>query len=167
MDKETFSRLTTTLQSIKNNLLLSEDIRRLLVLEDPSGSDATPSVETAKENIFLQPIVAIATDGIYDKSSFITITLKSSTILDQKASIRHAIDIVVMTNENNYVYAEDKIRNLELVRIIIDKIENKTYSLSGPLIFTGVVQSLTNDAVTGFIISFIADDGIVKKDVTD
>jgi hypothetical protein len=80
MDKNVLIRLESTMRSIKTQLLLNENIRKLLFyteIEDLEEVE-TPSVNAVKSNIFLQPIIDVDVEPPFNKKNYITITVPDS-----------------------------------------------------------------------------------------
>ncbi len=166
MDKECFYRLAQTLQSIKNDLLLNPELRRLLVLDNPDDTNIpTPSLQNTAGYIYTQPIIDVDVDGIFDKSVFITLNMKSSSISNDKNEnlIKYTITIMPMVDKNKYVY-NNKIRILEIMQAIINIVDFAKYDLASPIKFVSCGQEYTNKDIIGYCMTFVASDGIADKD---
>lgn len=166
MDNNSMIRVESTLNQIKADLLLNENIRKLLVLDNMAGS--APTVETVKDFIFLQPVVDTDTDGIFNKSVYISITTAEDSLDNENINeMDHIISISIMVEKHKYLYTNGTdtfIRVYHLAQEVLNTINGKKYSCTNPVEFNSMVETITNKNVTGFTMLFYTTDGISEID---
>lgn len=165
MDKEFLLRLENSLASIKKDLLLNENIRKLLYydsnLEEGQSWDDLdiPPVEIVKNNIFLQPIVEVDNNPPFDKKMFISIT-SPSMAFENDNEAEYAVKISIMVDKTNWVYNENKIRVYHLAQEVVNSIDGVKYSIAGPLYFQQMLETILDKTITGKSLLFSTIDGV-------
>ena len=171
MDKTFLIRLEHTLQRIKKDLLLDEDIRKLLYYDSskiaefkseeniPFDELDVPAIELVRGNIFLQPIVEVDIQPPFDKKIFMAITSPSMGFAEAD-SIEYAIKISIQMDKTNWVYDDDKIRVYRLAQLVINKLDGVKYDCATELQFEQMLETLTDKTVTGKSLLFSIVDGV-------
>lgn len=164
MDKNVLIRLESTMRSIKTQLLLNENIRKLLFyteIEDLEEVE-TPSINAVKSNIFLQPIIDVDVEPPFNKKNYITITVPDSR--KRPNDIDYVFRVIVQCDKTCWTYGEGFIRPLRICQEILNTIEGQRFSCAGQLKFDSLVETVTNKTVSGYSILFSLLDGIGDPD---
>ena len=171
MDKQFLIRLENTLRKIKRDLLLDEEIRKLLFYDSsemerlqseeniPFDSLDIPAIELVKGNVFLQPIVEVDNQPPYNKKVFIAITSPSMGFA-KNDSIEYAIKISIQMDKTNWVYDGDKIRVYRLAQLVINKLDGVKYDCATELAFEQMLETVTDKTTTGKSLLFSIVDGV-------
>lgn len=171
MDKQFLIRLENTLRKIKRDLLLDEEIRKLLFYDSsemeklqseeniPFDSLDIPAIELVKGNVFLQPIVEVDNQPPYNKKVFIAITSPSMGFA-KADSVEYAIKISIQMDKTNWVYDGDKIRVYRLAQLIINKLDGVKYDCATELAFEQMLETVTDKTTTGKSLLFSIVDGV-------
>lgn len=171
MDKQFLIRLENTLRKIKRDLLLDEEIRKLLFYDSkemerlqseeniPFDSLDVPAVELVKGNIFLQPIVEVDNQPPFNKKVFISITSPSMGFA-KTDSIEYAIKLSIQMDKTNWVYDGDKIRVYRLAQLVINKLDGVKYECATELAFKQMLETVTDKTTTGKSLLFSIVDGV-------
>lgn len=171
MDKQFLIRLENTLRKIKRDLLLDEEIRKLLFYDSkemerlqseeniPFDSLDVPAIELVKGNIFLQPIVEVDNQPPFNKKVFISITSPSMGFAKDD-SIEYAIKLSIQMDKTNWVYDGDKIRVYRLAQLVINKLDGVKYECATELAFKQMLETVTDKTTTGKSLLFSIVDGV-------
>lgn len=161
MDYGTFGRIATTLQQARLMLAQDEQLRKLLVAENPSSA-ATPTVEQTLGHIFLQPIVEVETKPPFDKKAFLSLVVAEAEPRDN--THRVSIRVNVLVDKTYWVYGGNKIRILEMAERVAKVLDKQKFACASPLFYDSITETVTNSYVFGYVMLFNVADGIGVAD---
>lgn len=171
MDKSFLLRLESTLAQIKKDLLLDEDIRKLLYYDSktiaqlksedniPFEELDVPAIELVRDNIFLQPVVEVDNQPPFNKKVFIAITSPSMGF-EAADSVEYAIKISIQMDKTNWIYDGNKIRVYRLAQLVVNKLDMKKYDCATELAFEQMLETVTDKTTTGKSLLFSITDGV-------
>ena len=142
---------------IKNALLNSEDLRKLVFYNTPNALDeVAPTITEAGQSIYIKPIIYIYADSPeFGLSTFISIGLIESIILD--GSISSSIKISVACDRQIWEMDNNRVRPLAILSEI-SKLDNLKLGAAGKLTFRIVKEVYFNNDLVGYTALFDIDD---------
>lgn len=159
MDKEFLIRLESTMRSIKQKLLLDDDIRKMLFYEkivDLENMKA-PSIASCSDHVFLQPIIDTDVTAPFDKLNYITITVPESAISNKA---HYVVRVMIMCDKRCWTYDDNRIRPIRLAQAIINAIDGEKFQCASPLSLSKILETVTNKTMYGYSIVFGLADGL-------
>lgn len=158
MDKEFLIRVNNSFKKIKTKILLNEKIRTLLYYDDAFSEDVVaPPIETVSDHVLLQPVINVDVKEPFNIKNYLTITIPEGTKTDN--SMVYVVRIIVMCDKSTWNINGD-VRPLLIAQEIVNDINNFKVDFSNQLIFTDVVETVTNEDVFGYSLLFTTVDGI-------
>lgn len=152
-----FRNFEKVFYQIKNTLLNSEDLRKLVFYNTPDALDkVAPTIEEAAQSIYIKPIIYVYEDSPeYGLSSFISIGLIEGIILD--GSIRASIKISVACDRKIWEMNDYRVRPLAILSEIstLDTLKLET---AGKLVFRAMKEVYFNNDLVGFTALFDIDE---------
>lgn len=156
MDKNFLLRVDDTFKQIKTQLLLNEEIRKMLYYDDITLSPV-PAIEQVADHIFLQPVVSVDTTEPFNKKNYITITIPEGEPSENK--IDYVLRIIVMCEKSSWNMNGD-VRPLKICQEIVNILDGYKVAFSNSLKFSRIVETVTSKDVYGYSLLFEATDGI-------
>jgi hypothetical protein len=98
MDKKFLLRVNDSLKQIKTQILLNEEVRKMLCYDVIDKNTSAPAIEQAAEHIFLQPIIDVDASEPFNKKNYITLTVPTGKLEDNK--MEYVIRVVVMSEKS-------------------------------------------------------------------
>lgn len=164
MDKHFLLRVEKTLKEIKRVLLLNKKIRTLLVHDSKAweeGEPEIPTIQLAKDNIFLQPIIDSDIEPPFNKKVYISITLTASGFSNQLDIVAdHAIKVSIMVHKTNWLYSNENIRALHIMQEVINELHGLRLACSNALEYEQTLQTIVDETMTGYSVLFGVIDGL-------
>ena len=99
MDKTFLLRVNNSLKKIKTQLLLNENVRKLLYCEEINNTTKTPVIEQVKDHIYLQPVITVETTEPFNKKNYITITIPEGDKDNNKMG--YVVRIIIMCEKSS------------------------------------------------------------------
>lgn len=99
MDKTFLLRVNNSLKKIKTQLLLNENIRKLLYCEEITDKTVVPVIEQVKDYIYLQPVITVETTEPFNKKNYLTITIPEGDKENNKMG--YVVRIIVMCEKTS------------------------------------------------------------------
>lgn len=159
MDKKFLLRLNDTFKSIKTKILLNENIRNLLYYDVLSEENEEVPVRVAAEHVFIQPVIDV--EEPFNKKNYITITMPDGDKSNNKMD--YVVRLIVMCDKTSWNIDGD-CRPLLIAQEIINELDGEKFKLSNPLVFSNIVETVTNKNVYGYSLLFDITDGISDID---
>lgn len=152
-----FTNYEKIFYEIKNALLNSEDLRKLVFYNTPNALDeVAPTIMEAGQSIYIKPIIYIYADSPeFGLSTFISIGLIESIILD--GSISSSIKISVACDRQIWEMDNNRVRPLAILSEI-SKLDNLKLGAAGKLTFRIVKEVYFNNDLVGYTALFDIDD---------
>lgn len=152
-----FTNYEKIFYEIKNALLNSEDLRKLVFYNTPNALDeVAPTITEAGQSIYIKPIIYIYADSPeFGLSTFISIGLIESIILD--GSISSSIKISVACDRQIWEMDNNRVRPLAILSEI-SKLDNLKLGAAGKLTFRIVKEVYFNNDLVGYTALFDIDD---------
>lgn len=161
MDKTFLLRVNNSLKKIKTQLLLNENVRKLLYCEEINQSTKVPVIEQVKDHIYLQPIITVETTEPFNKKNYITITIPEGDKDNNKMG--YVVRIIIMCEKSSWNINGD-IRPLLIAQEVVNILDGFKTDMSNELNFTNIVETVTSKDVVGYSILFDIVDGISDVD---
>lgn len=146
MDKKFLIRLNNSYKQIKTRLLLNEKIRTYLYYDEIDDNTEVPPVNLVSSHIFLQPVVDSDVNEPFNKKNYISITIPEGDRATNKMD--YTVRIIIMSEKTDWDINGD-IRPLILAQEVINELEGEKFDLANKLVFTGIVETVTNKDITG------------------
>lgn len=156
MDKTFLHRVNSSLKTIKTQILLNEDIRKMLYYDDVVNN-LVPTIEIMKDYVFLQPVINVDTIEPFNKKNYITITIPEGN--KQSNKMHYTVRIIVMCDKTSWQLNTD-IRPLLISQEIINILDGYKLDMSNQLSFSSIVETVTSKDVYGYSLLFNITDGI-------
>lgn len=157
-----YKRVQKTLFAIRSVLLNSEIVRKLLYNDSNAAlSLPAPTLKETKDYITLQPIYEFGNDTNkkYEQNGMINIVLEDSEPNEEENSLVGVIRINIVFNVDKWELLDEKIRPIELSDVVIELLDNKKFSISNPLSFSGMQPLILTKQLTGYALLFNLIDG--------
>ena len=161
MDKTFLLRVNNSLKKIKTQLLLNENVRKLLYCEEINNTTKTPVIEQVKDHIYLQPVITVETTEPFNKKNYITITIPEGDKDNNKMG--YVVRIIIMCEKSSWNIDGD-IRPLLIAQEVVNILDGFKTDMSNELNFTNIVETVTSKDVVGYSILFDIVDGISDVD---
>lgn len=155
MKNTTLFKLQTTLHGIKNKLLSSEEIRKLLVHSSPDALSLTsPSREQAEASLILTPYINEEDpDKELNQNTFIAV-YQTSVAYEDNENVSYLIT-AIYTNHDIYQLDNNQFRLNVLGAAIEAALTDQKLNLTGQLNMYGAsFVSLANSKKLGLILSW-------------
>lgn len=156
MDKTFLHRVNSSLKTIKTQILLNENIRKMLYYDDVVNN-LVPTIEIMKDYVFLQPVINVDTIEPFNKKNYITITIPEGN--KQSNKMHYTVRIIVMCDKTSWQLSTD-IRPLLISQEIINILDGYKLDMSNQLSFSSIVETVTSKDVYGYSLLFNITDGI-------
>lgn len=156
MDKTFLHRVNSSLKTIKTQILLNENIRKMLYYDDVVNN-LVPTIEIMKDYVFLQPVINVDTIEPFNKKNYITITIPEGN--KQSNKMLYTVRIIVMCDKTSWQLNTD-IRPLLISQEIINILDGYKLDMSNKLSFSSIVETVTSKDVYGYSLLFDITDGI-------
>ena len=156
MDKTFLHRVNSSLKTIKTQILLNENIRKMLYYDDVVNN-LVPTIEIMKDYVFLQPVINVDTIEPFNKKNYITVTLPEGN--KQSNKMHYTVRIIVMCDKTSWQLNTD-IRPLLISQEIINILDGYKLDMSNKLSFSSIVETVTSKDVYGYSLLFDITDGI-------
>lgn len=148
-----FSNFEKVFYQIKNTLLNSSDLRKLVFYNTPDALDkVAPTIAEAAESIYIKPVIFVYEDSPeFGLSTFISIGLIEGLILD--GSITASIKISVACDRKIWEMNNNRVRPLAILSEIA-VLDNLKLETSGKLVFRVFKEVYFNNDLVGFTALF-------------
>lgn len=161
-----FLNLETMFYQIKNTLLNSTDLKKLVFYDTPNAlSRQEPTLEEAAQSIYLKPVIYVYEDSLESNvSTFISIGLIESMILD--GSIANSIKVSVACRRDIWELDENRVRPLAILSEIANSLDGLKLGAAGKLYLRIVKEVYFNNELVGYTALFDLDDekgGVVNE----
>lgn len=157
MDKTFLIRMNNAFKKVRTQLLLNDKIRSLLYYDVIEADTVAPEIEQAAEHIFIQPIVDVDAKEPFNKKNYITITIPEGQREDNRMD--YVFRVIVMCEKSTWSIEGDS-RPLLVAQEVVNILDGFKTELSNTLMFTGIVETVTNKDVCGYSVLFEVSDGI-------
>lgn len=153
-----YKNIENIFYQIKNELLNSADIKKLIFYNDPSAlSKPEPSREEVSSRIYVRPIIFIDNDAeVADTGTFISIGMVESII--DYTSFQSSIKISIGVNRETWELDNYRIRPMAILSEVIDRIAYKKYNAAGKLLPKVVQEVFYSTNVTGYVLLLDIDE---------
>lgn len=148
-----FANYEKVFYEIKNTLLNSEDLRKLVFYNTPDAlQKVAPTLNEAGQSIYIKPIIYVYADSPeFGLSTFISIGLIESIILD--GSISSSIKVSVACDRKIWELEGNRVRPLAILTEI-SNLDNLKLETAGKLIFRVVKEVYFNNDLVGYTALF-------------
>jgi len=154
-----FESVEKAIYEIKTLILTEPNIRKLLVIDSLNAlEEQAPTVNEAREHILLAPVFDI-TEPPYDKNTTMTIVLSKAVYDDEAVLLNGMVKINILTRTELWQLNNEKIRPLEIVNLIVKRLNNQKVSVSHKLFFKQIDIAILNENVSGYTIIFHMEEG--------
>lgn len=154
-----FVNLEKSIFQIRTFIESEKDIRKLLVIDSSDALDKeVPTLAQTREHILLSPVFDV-TEPPYDKNTTMTIVLSKGVYDDEAVLLNGIIKINVLTRTELWELDNNKIRPLEIVNLIIKRLNNQKVSASHKINFEQIDIAILNENVSGYTILFHLEEG--------
>ena len=153
-----FTNYEKVFYEIKNTLLNSENLRKLVFYNTPDAleKNTIPSLNEASQTIYIKPIIYVYDDSPeYGISTFISIGLIESIILD--GSISSSIKVSVACDRKIWELDNNRVRPLAILSEI-SNLDNLKLETAGKLVFRVVKEVYFNNDLVGYTALFDLDE---------
>ena len=146
--------IESVLYEIKNTLLDSEDLRKLLFYDTTNAlSRSTPLISEVKDYIQIKPIIILNensnNDGI---TTFISIGMIEGENFDNSAEF--SFKVTVASNRRIWELDNNRIRTLAAARLIEERLHEKKFASAGKLLLVIVKEIYFNSEIIGYMMMF-------------
>ena len=164
--RKDISKIVSAIHEIRNRLLQDEKIRSLLVYDssDALTQENVPTIETVKDYISLYPVIE---EGIIttDRNCAIAIDLVNidTDFEDDDTSILGSVVVSVLCTDKVLLLDNNKFRNWEIARLIINDLDDMKGSASGKFAAVGVDRFI-NKHYYGCAVKLILSDDATEME---
>jgi hypothetical protein len=145
--------IESVLYEIKNTLLDSEDLRKLLFYDTSDAlSRSTPLISEVENYILLKPVVVLNEESSNGITTFISIGLLESELYDN--SSQSLIKISIATNRRIWELDDLKIRPISIAKEVKQRVHNKKFSSASPIQLSSLKEVYFNSEIVGFLLMF-------------
>lgn len=146
--------IESVLYEIKNTLLDSEDLRKLLFYDTSNAlSRSTPLISEVEDYIQIKPIIILNensnNDGI---TTFISIGMIEGENFDNSAEF--SFKVTVASNRRIWELDNNRIRTLAAAYMIEKALHEKKFASAGKLLLVIVKEIYFNSEVIGYMMMF-------------
>lgn len=146
--------IESVLYEIKNTLLDSEDLRKLLFYDTPNAlSRSVPLISEVEDYIKIKPIIILNensnNDGI---TSFISIGMIEGENFDNSAEF--SFKVTIASNRRIWELDNNRIRTLAAARLIEERLHEKKFASAGKLLLVIVKEIYFNSEIIGYMMMF-------------
>lgn len=135
------------------------EVRKLVYYDTKNAlGEKVPSIADTQEHFTVSAVFDI-TEPPFDKNTIVSIAYKKGNYDDEKVMMTGMININVLTKSQLWEINENKIRPLEIVNYIVDKLSNIKLSTSHKLFLVGIDLALLSENTNGYTVAFILEEG--------
>ena len=146
--------IESVLYEIKNTLLDSEDLRKLLFYDTPNAlTRSAPLISEVEDYIKIKPIIILNensnNDGI---TSFISIGMIEGENFGNSAEF--SFKVTIASNRRIWELENNRIRTLAAARLIEERLHEKKFTSAGKLLLVIVKEIYFNSEIIGYMMMF-------------
>ena len=159
--RKDIAKITRAITEVRNRLLQDEALRKLLVYDssDAQTQEDVPTLETTKNYIAPYPTIE---EGIIttDRNCAIAIDLVNidTNFENGDTAILGSMSISVLCTDKVLLLDNNKFRNWEVARLIVNDVDDMKGSASGKFEVTGVDRFINKHYYGCVVKVFISDD---------
>lgn len=159
IDFKMFDNMQKAIFEAKHLIQSNENIRKMLLIDSKNALEsATPSYESASENIVVAAVFDI-TEEPFNKNTIMTVVLHRSSYDDENLMLTGMLKINILTRSELWELNNNKIRPLEITNEVIKVLNNKKVSASHKLYFSRMELAILNENVSGYSVIFFIEEG--------
>lgn len=150
-----FSNFEKLIYEVKNTLLSSDDLKKLMFYPTPDALEKTivPSYEDMKDRITARPVVYVYEESLeYGATSFISIGIIEFAL--DSGSIAAGLKISIACKREIWELNNNRIRPIAILSIIGNLLNNKKLSVAKKLDMKSAPEIYFNDELVGFTALF-------------